>query len=1025
MAGKKENIKALFSNTRSRIIIIFTAAVLLMIIGVGFVKFQSALSPEPVAGADLKRAPGGIQSIPGALNQTAQYAALQEEQNIAQAQQAAKTGASAIPTIIRTQAFGAGVEMVGAQNGNGGIGFTTLGMADDAGMQQSLWIQSLKDSQCSQPVLKKVESEGAGLSTLRSSCSCAQLRQNGFTLNELTSVCSCPELKKADYSAGDLKNIGYTAEKLRHCGYSACEVRGAGFTAEEMSKAGYSNGELKGAGFSDEAIRRANGIPDGISLDDIRRAGCNPDALRRLRSQGVSAAAIEKVSGCSATQLRAAGYTAEELRAAGFTAAQLRQAGFSAAELKAAGFTARDLLNAGFSPKDLADAGYSAKEISDAESTLPPGITDFQLKQAGCSPAAISRAELAGVSPAYLKKEVGCNDAEIRAAGCDLIKLKALQTKGVTAKQIHDLNGCSAVALKATGFNAADLANAGFDAKTIQGLGLQSVGDAAIRAAGCDPTKLIKLRELGVTAKQIHELNGCSAAALRAAGFSAKDLSDAGFTPAELLAAGFTPAELRAAGIIPAGVIASGRTSNCSVASLKAAHEAGVSATTIKETLGCSAAAMKAAGFTAAELRAAGFTAAELKAAGFTAAELKAAGFTAAELRDAGFTAAELKAAGFTAAQLKAAGFSAAELKAAGFSAAELKAAGFTAAELKAAGFSAAELKAAGFTAAELKAAGYTAAELKAAGFTNAQLQAAGYNMDQQVAPDQGTSAALPQNTPALSKNTQQLQATMNRQQAQMANQQYQAQIKQRSGAMLAAAKDSMQGWKKTTNQVLVSTSEKESKDKKSSGGMGIQNSQNMSSSSGQSKSGLGFIKTGDILFAVMDTSVNSDEPGPILATIVSGKLKGSKLIGSFTLPSNSDKIVVSFNTLSMPGADKTISITAYAIDPNTARTALSSLTDHHYMQRYSALFASSFMQGMSSAIQSSNTTVSVGGTGGNTNTTVSTLGRSTLDNALIGLGQVGKAWSTTAQKQMNRPTTVEVFAGTGLGILFTQDTTL
>jgi intracellular multiplication protein IcmE len=68
---------------------------------------------------------------------------------------------------------------------------------------------------------------------------------------------------------------------------------------------------------------------------------------------------------------------------------------------------------------------------------------------------------------------------------------------------------------------------------------------------------------------------------------------------------------------------------------------------------------------------------------------------------------------------------------------------------------------------------------------------------------------------------------------------------------------------------------------------------------------------------------------------------------------------------------------------------------------------------------------VSVGGTGGTTNTTVSTLSRSTLDNALIALGEVGKAWSQTAQKEMNRPTTVEVYAGTGLGILFTQDVSL
>ncbi len=39
------------------------------------------------------------------MNPTAQYASLQQAQNVQQAQQAAKSGTSAIPTIIRTQAI--------------------------------------------------------------------------------------------------------------------------------------------------------------------------------------------------------------------------------------------------------------------------------------------------------------------------------------------------------------------------------------------------------------------------------------------------------------------------------------------------------------------------------------------------------------------------------------------------------------------------------------------------------------------------------------------------------------------------------------------------------------------------------------------------------------------------------------------------------------------------------------------------------------------------------------------------------
>ena len=182
-------------------------------------------------------------------------------------------------------------------------------------------------------------------------------------------------------------------------------------------------------------------------------------------------------------------------------------------------------------------------------------------------------------------------------------------------------------------------------------------------------------------------------------------------------------------------------------------------------------------------------------------------------------------------------------------------------------------------------------------------------------------------------------------------------------------------------------------------------------------------LKSGDVLFAVLDTSVNSDEPGPILATIVSGKLNGSKLIGSFTLPTNSDKIVINFNTMSVPGAPKTTSINAYAIDPNTARTALATKANHHYLLRYGSLFASTFVEGFGNAVQSANTTITIGGVGGVANTSIQNgVGRTTLQNAVIGLATLGKAWGQVAQQQFNTPTTVQLCSGTGIGVLFTQD---
>ena len=860
MAGKKENIKALFSNTRTRVIILFTLILLVTCVLVGLYKFRVLNKTDALSSANVKHIPTNIHSIPGSLDQTEQYATLQNKQNIDQAASATKSGGSAIPTIIKTQAFGDGVDLVGPQYGEGGPGFVTLSHSNADGASKSLWFQQLQTTHCSAAAIKEIVDKGASLSDLREECSCCQLRQYGYTLPDLNAMCSCSELKVAGFTARELKDAGYSMAQLNRCGFSACETRGAGASAEDMKEGGFTDGELKGAGFSDNAIDAASGLPDGVTADDVRAAGCDPEKLAQLRKKGVTAAAVERMSGCSAAQLKAAGYSA----------ADLKRAGFTAAELKKAGFTADDLKNAGFSDKD------------------------------------IEQAEAAGLPATKPVETSAAEEAAIRAAGCDADKLKALRAKGITAKQIHDLNGCTAEQLKA-------------------------------------------------------------------AGFSAKDLANAGFTPAELLKAGFDSGALNNAGLIPSAVIAAGRKQDCQDEDLKAAQKLGVSALLIRETLGCPADKMKAAGYPAQAL----------KDAGNGAAALKNAGFSTAALKDAGFPAEAMKAAGLTDVQLK--------------------------------------------------AAGYSVDKPKPTPVPTPEAAGPSKPADKIPTPKENSLTsipALPSVINASDKNaqsgTKQLQDLISQQQSHASDQKYQAKVKQLSGRMVSAAGQALQNWKNVSSQVFIMGKEDEasdSTDDKKSGGLHATGAATAADDSKLPNPNSIFVKTGDILFAVLDTAVNTDEPGPILATIVSGTLKGSKLIGSFTLPSNADQMVITFNTLSMQGVNQTISISAYAIDPNTARTALASRVNHHYLMRYGSLFASTFLEGFSSAIQSADTTITIGGTGGTTDTTVQNgINRSLLENALIGLGEVGKAWSETAEKLMNRPTTVELFSGTGMGILFTQD---
>lgn len=700
MASRKENLRALFTNTRTRVVIVFTIILLAITIIIGIIKLNQ---PEkgPKAKTNLEQVPQSIQSIPGAPNPTAQYAKLQQEQNISQAKLALDRGGSSIPTIIRSQALGEGVEVVGSQEGKGSVGFSTLARENESGAQKSLWLQNLKDNHCDKKSMDQAVNQGATVADLKTICTCIQLKGYGYRVKDLQEQCSCKELKVAGFTAKELKEAGLDAGQLKECGFNACQLKGVGFSAQEMKNGGFSDGELKGSGFAEADIAKTSGLPASLTESQVREAKCEEKALQRLRSQGVSAGAIRRINGCSISQLRNGGYGPEEL--------------------KLAGLKGKELLLAGFTPESLRQAGYDAAEVDSA---------------------------------------------------------------------------------------------------------------------------------LGGSKNPI----------------------------------------------------------DCSVLSLSAARKANVSAATIKQTLGCSVEAMRAAGFTEAELRNAGYP-------GLAQAIPSIAG--TASTSDVGELA-----------------------------------------------------------------------------------------------------------------NTKQLQAILNRQNQmqyqQVADQRYQQKIQQRVSQMLGVANQSLQDWQKVSLQIYAAGDDQTDKAGVQAGVITADHStvvQTGTETIVTSTQQRALIKTGDVVFAVLDTAINSDEPGPILATIVSGRFKGAKLIGSFNLPNNADKMVVNFNAMSIPGAPKTIPINAYAIDPNTARTAIASKADHHYLLRYGSLFASSFLEGFGNAFQSANTTVTIGGTGGGDNITVQNgIGRSALENAVIGLATVGKSWGQVTQQQFSRPTTVEVCSGTPLGILFTQD---
>jgi intracellular multiplication protein IcmE len=179
-------------------------------------------------------------------------------------------------------------------------------------------------------------------------------------------------------------------------------------------------------------------------------------------------------------------------------------------------------------------------------------------------------------------------------------------------------------------------------------------------------------------------------------------------------------------------------------------------------------------------------------------------------------------------------------------------------------------------------------------------------------------------------------------------------------------------------------------------------------------------LRPGDILYAVLQTAINSDEPGPVRAKIVGERFKGAILLGELSrfppvVGSRPERVLVKFSHLTTP--DRTTHrIEAYAIDLATARTALATGVDHHTLERWGSLLAASFLEGYGNAVRASHTLTTVGPLGN-----VVSVPKDHIDHEDIvreALGTVGQRMGGAVAENFQRPNTITVDAGAGLGVL-------
>ena len=167
----------------------------------------------------------------------------------------------------------------------------------------------------------------------------------------------------------------------------------------------------------------------------------------------------------------------------------------------------------------------------------------------------------------------------------------------------------------------------------------------------------------------------------------------------------------------------------------------------------------------------------------------------------------------------------------------------------------------------------------------------------------------------------------------------------------------------------------------------------------------------GHISFATLDTSIKSTEPGPVMATIATGRFAGARLLGGFVR--HAGRVVVEFNQMTLH--HQTYPIQAVAITTATARTALSTYTNYHTLYRYGWLVGAALLEGVNNAMQMANTSTLLTGSG------IGVVSQQ-LNNGQIAasaIGNVGTVMAPIMMKRFDTPPTVHVKAGTGVGILF------
>ena len=177
-------------------------------------------------------------------------------------------------------------------------------------------------------------------------------------------------------------------------------------------------------------------------------------------------------------------------------------------------------------------------------------------------------------------------------------------------------------------------------------------------------------------------------------------------------------------------------------------------------------------------------------------------------------------------------------------------------------------------------------------------------------------------------------------------------------------------------------------------------------------------IPAGKIVYGQMLLEANSDVESVVLAQMVSGPLKGWKLLGQFETFEDLEMLGVTFDTAVNDDGDQ-YDIDAIMLNPDTGLAAMSTDVDHRYLRRVILPSAAVFVEGFASALaEKDSTQVTISGD------TVATETEEPEEDEQIATGvqEAGAKIAEFLDEEGDVPIRIMIEAGVPIGIFFAEN---